>query len=76
MQTISLKVDTQGKITLPLWLQHDLRIGAGSQVKVTIEKETPIKAEKSAFKSDFGMFKTSLPPVPVDFDVSVFAKDK
>lgn len=54
MHAISLNVDNQGKITLPIWLQQQLDIGAGSQVKVMIEKETPLQEKPTQKKRQAG----------------------
>lgn len=71
----------QGKIELPIEFIQQYNIKENSFIDFVFgEQENTallrIKDdEKPVFKSGFGMVKTDIPAVPVDFDVSVFARD-
>lgn len=71
----------QGKIELPIEFIQQYNIKENSFIDFVFgeQENTAVLRvkddEKPAVKSGFGMVKTNIPAVPVDFDVSVFARD-
>lgn len=71
----------QGKIELPIEFIQQYNIKENSFIDFVFgeQENTAVLRvkddEKPAVKSGFGMLKTNIPAVPVDFDVSVFARD-
>ena len=88
MITATLPTNEYGQVTFPAWFFEKLGVKQGSPLTINFDENgrniefvlpnIPNDDEKTeikkAFKSGFGMVKTDIPAVPVDFDVSVFAK--
>lgn len=88
MITTTLMTNEHGQITFPAWFFEKIGVKQGSPLTINFDENgrsveflLPNTSNdeqtetKSEFKSGFGMVKTNIPAVPVDFDVSVFARD-
>lgn len=87
MITETLPTNEYGQVTFPTWFFEKIGVKQGLPLTVSFDENSKNfqvllpspnneKTEpKKAVQSGFGMVKTDIPAVPVDFDVSVFAKD-
>lgn len=66
----SVTVTSRGRITIPKALRRKLGIRPGSKIVFALQRGRAELRVLSSTKSAYGLLHSSLPAVPVDFDIA------